>query len=153
MPWVDSHTSVPRRLHPETWSAKEFHPQINEKTSELESPMPRCPRCGALASPNILMFGDWGWVDVPYEIQRERLTAWISSVARPVVVELGAGRALPTVRRFSEKNAHQRLIRINLRDPDTGPSHGVGFEREAAAILKLLDAQFCVARKKTAALD
>jgi NAD-dependent SIR2 family protein deacetylase len=123
----------------ETWSAKEFHPQINEKTSELESPMPRCPRCGALARPNILMFGDWGWVDVPYEIQRERLADWISSVSKPVIVELGAGRALPTVRRFSEKNARQRLIRINPREANTNPLHGVGFEGGAAATLTLLD--------------
>jgi NAD-dependent SIR2 family protein deacetylase len=125
----------------ETWSAKEFHPQINEKTSELESPMPRCPRCGALARPNILMFGDWGWVDVPYEMQRERLAAWISLVSNPVIVELGAGRALPTVRSFSERNAHQRLIRINPREPNTNPLHGVGFEGDAAATLKLLDAK------------
>ncbi|WP_244744983.1 SIR2 family NAD-dependent protein deacylase [Paraburkholderia terricola] len=123
----------------ETWSAEEFHPQINEKTSELESPMPRCPRCGALARPNILMFGDWGWVDVPYEMQRERLAAWISLVSNPVVVELGAGKALPTVRRFSEHNSHKRLIRINLREANTSSLQGVGFEGGAAATLEQID--------------
>ncbi|MFL9912032.1 SIR2 family NAD-dependent protein deacylase [Paraburkholderia sp. RL17-337-BIB-A] len=122
----------------DTWSAEEFHPLVNEKTSELESALPRCPRCGALARPNILMFGDWGWVDVTYERQRERLEAWISLVSKPVVIELGAGKALPTVRRFSERNARGRLIRINLRDPNTSPSHGVGFEGNCAATLKLL---------------
>ena len=101
--------------------------------------MPRCPRCGGLARPNILMFGDWAWVDVPYEKQRERLAGWSSSVSNPVIVELGAGRALPTVRRFSERNARQRLIRINPREPNTNPLHGVGFEGGAAATLKLLD--------------
>lgn len=125
----------------ETWSAEEVHPLVNEETSVLESPMPRCPRCGALARPNILMFGDWGWIDVPYEIQRERLTAWRSSVSNPVIVELGAGRALPTVRRFSERNAHQRLIRINPREPNTNPLHGAGFAGNAAAMLELLDAR------------
>ncbi|MFL9957703.1 MULTISPECIES: Sir2 family NAD-dependent protein deacetylase [Paraburkholderia] len=29
----------------DTWPAEEFRPLVNEKTSELESPMPRCPRC------------------------------------------------------------------------------------------------------------
>lgn len=125
----------------DTWSAKELHPRVNERTSELESPMPRCPRCGALARPNILMFGDWAWVDVPYEQQRQRLAAWIATVPKIVVVELGAGKALPTVRRFSERNAAQRLVRINPREPNTNPLHGVGFEGEAAATLKLLDAQ------------
>ncbi|MFM0260192.1 Sir2 family transcriptional regulator [Paraburkholderia sediminicola] len=125
----------------DTWPAKKFLPQVDEDTSELECPMPRCPRCGSLARPNILMFGDYGWVDAPYERQRERLAAWISSVSKPVVVELGAGKALPTVRRFSERNAHQRLIRINPREPNTNPLHGVGFAGNAAAMLELLDAR------------
>ncbi|WP_187631688.1 SIR2 family NAD-dependent protein deacylase [Paraburkholderia sp. UCT31] len=125
----------------DTWSATEFHPIVNEETSTLESPMPRCPRCGALARPNILMFGDYGWVGVPYEKQRERLDAWISSVSKLVVVEVGAAKALPMVRRFSERNARQRLIRINLREPDANPLHGVGFEGAAAATLKLLDSR------------
>lgn len=81
--------------------------------------MPRCPQCGALARPNIMMFGDWEWVDVPYEEQGQRLTTWISSVSKPVVVEVGAEKALPTVRRFSERSARQRLIRINPREPNT----------------------------------
>jgi NAD-dependent SIR2 family protein deacetylase len=125
----------------DTWSAKVFHPLVNEKTSELESPMPRCPHCGALARPNILMFGDWAWVGVPYEQQRERLARWISLVSKPVVVELGAGKALPTVRRLSEHSSHQRLIRINLREAKTSPLHGVGFEGGAAAILEEIERQ------------
>ena len=56
-----------------------------------------------MANPVILMFGDWGWVGLPYEKQQQRLTASISSVSKLVVVEAGAGRALPTVRRFSER--------------------------------------------------
>lgn len=125
----------------DTWSATDFHPLVNETTSELESPMPRCSRCGALARPNILMFGDWGWVGLPYEKQQQRLAAWISSVSKPVVVEVGAGNALPTVRRFSERFSAQRLIRINLRESNTNPDHGVGLEGAAAATLKMLDAQ------------
>jgi NAD-dependent SIR2 family protein deacetylase len=123
----------------DTWAAKEFHPLVNEKTSELESPMPRCSRCGGLARPNILMFGDCGCVDVPYEKQRKRLAAWISSVSKPVVVEIGAGKALPTARRFSERNARGRLVRINVREWNTNASHGIGFAGGAAATLKLLD--------------
>lgn len=125
----------------DTWSARDFHPLVNETTSELASPMPRCARCGALARPNILMFGDWAWVGLPYEKQQQRLAAWISSVSTLVVVEVGAGIALPTVRRFSERFSAQRLIRINLRESNTKPSHGVGLEGAAAATLRMLDAQ------------
>ncbi|MGF6568650.1 NAD-dependent SIR2 family protein deacetylase [Paraburkholderia sp. GAS333] len=123
----------------DVWSAEGFHPLVNEKTSELESPMPRCPHCGALARPNILMFGDWGWIDLPYEKQREGLAAWASTVSKLVVIELGAGKALPTVRRFSERSARQRLIRINLRESVTNPMHGVGFDGAAEATLQLID--------------
>jgi hypothetical protein len=93
------------------------------------------------ARPNILMFGDYGWANVPYEKQRDRLTAWISSVSNPVVVELGAGRALPKVRRFSEHNSHQGLIQINFREAKTSPLHGIGFEGGAAATLEQIDRQ------------
>ncbi len=103
--------------------------------------MPRCPRCGAVARPNILMFGDWGRVGLPYEKQQQRLAAWLSSVSKLVVVEVGAGIALPTVRRFSERFSAQRLIRINLRESNTNPSHGVGLEGTAAATLRMLNAQ------------
>ncbi|MFM0033681.1 Sir2 family transcriptional regulator, partial [Paraburkholderia strydomiana] len=88
----------------DTWPADEFRPLVNQKTS-LRKPNARCPRCGSLARPNILMFGDWSWVDVPYEKQRERLAARIASVSKLVVVELGAGKGSPTVRRFSERSA------------------------------------------------
>ncbi|MGB8419969.1 SIR2 family NAD-dependent protein deacylase [Paraburkholderia sp.] len=123
----------------DTWSAKDVHPTVNENTSELESLMPRCPHCGALARPNILMFGDWGWLEAPYEEQRARWATWISTVSKLVVVELGAGKALPTVRRFSERNAHQRLIRINVRESNTNPLHGLGFEGTAVTTLQALD--------------
>ncbi|WP_374710144.1 SIR2 family NAD-dependent protein deacylase [Paraburkholderia graminis] len=124
----------------DTWSATDFYPVVNAETSMLENSMPRCPRCGALARPNILMFGDYGWVDGSYEKQRERLDAWISAVSNLVVVELGAGKALPTVRRFSERNARQHLIRINPGESNTNRLHGIGFGNGAAVTLKLLDA-------------
>jgi NAD-dependent SIR2 family protein deacetylase len=57
----------------DTCPTGEFHLLVNEATSELASPMPRCPHCGALARPNILMFADWTWVDMLYEKQREHL--------------------------------------------------------------------------------
>jgi NAD-dependent SIR2 family protein deacetylase len=44
----------------DTWAAKGFNPLVIESTSALECPMPCCPRCGALARPNILMFGEMG---------------------------------------------------------------------------------------------
>jgi NAD-dependent SIR2 family protein deacetylase len=122
-----------------TWSAASFEPVVNDETSRLLNDIPRCSRCGRLARPNILMFGDWNWVDRESESQLVRLENWISKVERPVVVELGAGGALPTVRRFSERHG-PRVIRINPREFKIAPHLGVGVQGGALGTLRTLDA-------------
>ncbi|HSN16566.1 MAG TPA: Sir2 family NAD-dependent protein deacetylase [Anaeromyxobacteraceae bacterium] len=88
---------------------------------------PRCPACGAVARPNILMFGDYGWVaDRTYEQQR-RLDAFAETAVddRTVVVEMGAGTSIPTIRHASERLGGRggRVVRINPREPQIGPEH------------------------------
>jgi len=122
----------------DVWSADDFSPIVNEASCLLENEMPRCPHCGGLARPNILMFGDWNWVDKYTEAQEKQLATWLDSVERLVVVEMGAGRALPTVRRFSERHG-PRVIRINPRDYSISPATGVGVMGGALERLKLLD--------------
>jgi hypothetical protein len=51
---------------------------------------------------------------------------------------MGAGRALPTVRRFSERHG-PRVIRINPREHDIAPGVGVGIAGGAMATLLRLD--------------
>ncbi|KXU87148.1 Sir2 family transcriptional regulator [Caballeronia megalochromosomata] len=123
-----------------TWPADGFNPVVNRETSRLDNAPPRCPHCGRLARPNILMFWDATWVEQRADLQEARLRAWLASVPRPVVVELGAGKALPTVRRFSERHARHRLIRINLREWVTAQQDGLGFEGGALSTLQALDA-------------
>src|SRR6185369_4443260 len=67
--------------------------------------IPRCPRCRAVARPNILMFGDGAWIAARTEAQRGRLEDWLGRHERDrlVVVELGAGTAIPTIRWTSER--------------------------------------------------
>jgi len=44
------------------WSAKDVHPQFHEDDSTLAVNLPRCPNCGEVSRPNILMFSDFfGW--------------------------------------------------------------------------------------------
>jgi NAD-dependent SIR2 family protein deacetylase len=96
---------------------------VDEDTFRAREPLPACPRCGALARPNVLMFGDAGWDEGQSAEQRDRFEDWLRSLAdddrRPVIVECGAGRALPTIRRWSEqlaRHAGGTLIRINPRE-------------------------------------
>ena len=44
------------------WSAEETQVSVEENTVRARPPLPACVRCGGLARPNVLMFGDGGWV-------------------------------------------------------------------------------------------
>lgn len=79
--------------------------------------------CGAIARPNILMFGDYGWLDERRALQAARCRDWLEAVRRPVVIELGAGLDIPTVRHFSQRVVLRHggaLVRINPRAPEGG---------------------------------
>jgi NAD-dependent SIR2 family protein deacetylase len=86
------------------WSADETSIEISEDF-RAGDPLPSCPFCGAMARPNILMFGDYGWEYARTDGQRERLVKWMDTIeeegGRLVIVEMGAGTAVPTVRNTS----------------------------------------------------
>lgn len=117
---------------------------VDEATMRAEPPLPSCPRCGALARPNILMFGDFDWVAARTDQQARAHTEWLRSLrgSRVVVIELGAGTAVPTVRRHAELNAAATgaLIRINTREPGVRHGHGVPIPLPAAEALARIDA-------------
>lgn len=103
--------------------ADDFSPDVDAAACLLRSPLPHCPTCRGLMRPNVLMFGDWGWLGRRTTGQRQRLETWLHTTARPVVIEIGAGSHVPTVRWFSE-TLGVPLIRINPTEPDI-PGRGV----------------------------
>ncbi len=116
---------------------------IEDTTLRARPPLPVCPRCGSLARPNILMFDDWEWDAERTAGQEERLAEWLDTLGNMplVVIELGAGTAIPSVRRFCERLAASRattLVRINLREPQV-PARQIGIEMGALAALRALD--------------
>jgi len=94
------------------WNAEGFQPQIDPERCRVVKDMPRCPKCNALARPAILMFNDWDWADRRTRWQSARFSEWRDTVERPVVIELGAGSAIPTVRCFGQSQDCP-MIRIN----------------------------------------
>lgn len=118
---------------------------VDEETMRAREPLPSCPACGGLARPNILMFNDGGW-DESFAYQQERrLSSWMHSLgkSRLVVIECGAGTAVPTVRYFCESVCEQfggKLIRINVREPQVPPGH-VGLPMGALAAIRALEEQ------------
>lgn len=136
-----------------TWSAADFTPEVDDARCRLVNAPPRCPRCGGLARPNILMFGDGGWVDLRTQAQRRREARWFESLANSraklVVVELGAGTAIPSVRHFSHQLCRDhgaRLIRINPREPQVPRSMDVGLALGSRVALRAIDAALDEAR-------
>jgi NAD-dependent SIR2 family protein deacetylase len=124
------------------WPASGYVPVVDDTRCELLSPLPVCPDCGALARPNILMFNDSDWIDAAHERQALSQQAWIDRVRRPVVIEIGAGLNIPTVRHFSHRVARRKnaaLVRINPREPHVEQGHGVGIAGGALATLRAID--------------
>lgn len=116
--------------------------EVDPTSFRAKEPLPRCPRCGAMARPNVLMFGDGGWDSTRTDAQEARLGSWLVSIrgearGRVVVIECGAGTAIPTVRHFSERIATSLeglLVRLNVREPEVPAGH-VGLPLGAAAAL------------------
>lgn len=127
------------------FSAAPFSVEVDPGTFRARAPLPACPRCGALARPNVLMFGDWQWDPARSNAQEERFSAWADRAIRPgtrfVVVECGAGVAIPTVRHFGEDLASRSrgtLLRINVRDPQAPPA-AISLALGARAALAAID--------------
>ena len=103
------------------------------------SELPRCPRCCNLARPNILMFRDSGWNNWPWNstgVIRSGETRIVDR--RLVIVELGAGLAVPTVR-YECETQNGTLIRINPRESETPPD-GISIPWPALEALRRMDA-------------
>jgi len=108
------------------WNAKKEIVDIDMTVFEALDPIPKCKNCDKLARPNVLMFGDWHWISSRTQRQTERFKKWLFEMGdkKIVIIEIGAGTAVPTVRYESESilnsnNAH--LVRINPRDSHTSP--------------------------------
>lgn len=106
------------------WAADDYRPEIDEEHCLLTSDFPKCPHCGGMARPNILMFGDWGWLEQRSAEQNRRMSDWLRKVERLLVIEIGAGTNIPTVRLMGE-SLPARLIRINPSEPELGEGKGI----------------------------
>ncbi|WP_307795834.1 Sir2 family NAD-dependent protein deacetylase [Amycolatopsis sp. 195334CR] len=130
------------------WSADGIEVQVDPDTMRAHPPLPACPDCGGLARPNILMFDDFGWLPHRSDGPLEALTAWRRKHRDLVVVELGAGQAVPTVRRYAElaSAATGKLIRINPREAEVRHGRGISLPLPSLEALSLIDSALTPAR-------
>lgn len=124
-------------------------PEVDPETFRARPPLPACPACRSLARPNVLMFWDAGWDGSRSDAQARRLQRWLARFdpVDLVVVECGAGTAIPSARRFGERLQRQgaRLIRINPREAD-GPAGTISVAGGAADALFAIDRRLAASR-------
>jgi NAD-dependent SIR2 family protein deacetylase len=158
---VEAHGSIHhlqclRPCSDDVWPVDDVAVDVDEDTMRADPPLPRCRHCGGLACPNVLMFGDWAWIDQPAEAQEHELVGWlrmlIRAKSRLTVVELGAGKAIPTARVRAERTASAAVsgrrsggLLINIRPDPTAaavsPGAGVALRAGALAALIAVDAR------------
>jgi NAD-dependent SIR2 family protein deacetylase len=139
------HLQCVEPCHDDVWPADGLDVEVDQDTMRAIGDLPSCRACGGLARPNILMFGDYSWIGTRSQVGLDALTAWRRGLrgAPLVVVELGAGNALPTVRRQAElaSAANGALIRINPREPEVRHGRGVSLAMGARTALSELAAR------------
>jgi NAD-dependent SIR2 family protein deacetylase len=127
------------------WENRDLTIEVDPDHFQARGELPVCPQCSSIARPNILMFGDWNWVSRRTSTQEQRLNSWLTEIRtqskKLVIIEIGAGTAVPTVRMASEDIARIKdavLIRINPRDTVVPQDHiSIPFAAREG-ILKLL---------------
>lgn len=102
------------------WPAESTDLRIDLDTLNATGELPRCPHCGALARPNVLMFNDARWVEPRACEQGRRFEQWLARVRgrRLVILEIGAGTGVPTIRLLGERIAQRHLTALVRINPD-----------------------------------
>ena len=97
------------------WHETQAQLEIDPTSFRAQNDLPTCSLCGAIARPNILMFGDYYWNSTRTEMQEMRYEKWLREHEdqKIVAIELGAGTTITSVRNEARKF---QLIRINPRE-------------------------------------
>src|SRR5262249_28066070 len=119
---------------------------VDMETMQARQPWPICPGCGALARPNILMFGDGQWDEARAFEQEQRLHAWLRRIdgKRLVLIECGAGTAVRAVGQFGGARARGlggTLTRTTAREPHVPAGH-VGLAMGALEALRRIEERY-----------
>ena len=100
-------------------SADPYTVSVDEDVLLAADPLPRSSS-GELLRPNILMFGDWYWDSTRTNKQHDEFERFLNQIKLDtlVIIEVGAGTAIPSVRMTGEALAERgaTLIRINPRE-------------------------------------
>lgn len=142
---------VDTRVYNQIWpTPPESVFDVDESTLRLRGSLPQGPPgldC-TLARPNILMFGDWDWISNRTDEQEQRFFHFQMTLQKEggipfVVLEIGAGLAVATVRHTSESligpGNKGTLIRINPMDPQVpNPERNISIQMNGLEALRAI---------------
>jgi len=105
--------------------------------------LPNCPRCGALARPNCLIFRDKQFVKSVLDKQRQKWYSFLEHTKdkKILVFEIGAGTHLPTIRSYTKNLVAKNTvlgIRINPQDFEIEMPH-IGVRENALKAILTID--------------
>jgi NAD-dependent SIR2 family protein deacetylase len=105
--------------------------------------LPQCPGCGCIARPNIMMFNDSYYDNSNLINQLKTYKKFIDKLPQEkiVILEIGAGTSIPSVRKQTEYLADKlrtRLIRINPHEDTISPGD-LSVPLGASEALRLID--------------
>jgi len=142
---------------PDVWKAPSDLGLTEDVNHRVQGELPTCPKCKAVARPNVQMFGgDSAFSRARRGSQNNKYDAWIKAMAerpdasslRIVCLEVGCGLTVPTVRKELEKVMLRfpgaRLVRVNPENPGISPEmvdRGVSLPLPAAEAIEQLTLQ------------
>lgn len=126
----------------QSWWSYDYNPVTDDEQCIVVSESPICSNCGGLARQNVMMFNDYTYCE-SYQLGKYALlNEWLRQTQCPVVIEIGAGKVVPTVRTFSERIAKQKksgLIRINSIEAGVPKMHFLSLEIGGLNALRAID--------------
>ncbi|MDY6820737.1 MAG: Sir2 family NAD-dependent protein deacetylase, partial [Deferribacterota bacterium] len=119
-----------------------FNIEIDFNTMRAKN-IPRCKYCGDVVRPNILMFGDFSWVSLRADEQSERFNRYVDRIGGNdvVILEIGAGKAVPTIRYLAKRTADitgATIVRINPVEYEIEEPH-IPIKGKALDVLSLIN--------------
>lgn len=91
-------------------------PQFANTVNHVDE-IAKCPRCNSILRPHVLMFSDPAFIWTNVDAGADRYREWSATKLNVVGIEIGAGRAIPSIRQFGESRT-SALIRINLYESE-----------------------------------
>ena len=113
---------------------------VNMKTLKTKD-VPYCNNCGKVIVPNILFFGGTAFNETRVKKQNQRFLKWLSEMknTKVVIIEIGAGKTVPTIRNFNDSYSKRyenfKLIRINYVENDVLNDGDLGIKGKGLDIM------------------